>query len=298
MGFLSSLFGSSSESSQESSTQSKSQQEQESKQTGTQATTSSTSSTGTTTGQQTQTGIDVTSTLGVEEQQILSSLIERLGLNQAGGAGADALAAITGVSAEVDPAVLKSLSDRALSFGDQRDRIQADLRAAATQRFQETGARTVAQQQQAIGAGTKFNSASQLIDIEAQRKLGVDLAGLSAATDLQLNQQEESALLAALSGSGIAGATAGASSNAPLQELLQALTISRGTNVVTERSSEQKTAQQTAQESQTQELIETLRELVSKGTASSSSSSKGTKQGTAQESIFGQLVSGFAAVTG
>lgn len=296
MGFLSSLFESSSESSAQSSSQSSATQEQESTQTGTQKGTTTGTKTGTQAGTISGQQTGVVSSLGGPEAELLSNLIQRLGLAQEASAGPAGLAAVSAQSAETDPAILGALSERALTFGEQRERIQADLRAAATQRFQETTARSVSGAQQKIGASGEFNTASQLLDLEAERKLGIDLAGLSASTDLQLNQQEEAALLAALSGSGIAGATAGAGSSAQLNELLQALTLSRGSQVVTKGTTEQQSAQKTTEQSSVEELIETLQTLVSSGSSTQQSSSKGTQQGTSQAPILGQIISAFSGI--
>lgn len=306
MGFLSGLFSSSSESKQESTSQQtttqESQQTQTGKQIGTTTETGKQQVAGTTAGTTIQKQQDIVSQLGSAERDILADLISRLGITQAEGGGADLLAAITQQSAGTDPAVLGALSERALTFGDQRERIQEDLRAAATQRFQDTTERQVSQAQQQIGASGEFNTASRLLDLEAERKLGVDLAGLSAQTDLQLNQQEEAALLAALSGSGIAGATAAAGSSAPLTELLQALQLSRGSQVITERTAEeqqkQTTSQVTTTEQQTQQLIETLQELVASGTSSTKGSGTTTTTGTSQSPILGQILSAFTGVVG
>lgn len=309
MGFLSGFFSGSSSSTQESSGEQSTTQESQSTQTGTQ--TGATTQTGTqrSTGTTTQRQQDVVSQLGASEQKILSDLIAKLAGQQPGslpalGSGKIAAPIVTpeiGLfandvpGATTDPAVLGALSERALGFNEQRERIQADLRAAATQRFQDTTGRAVKQEQQKIGASGEFNSAARLLDLDADRKLGVDLAGLSAQTDLELNQQEEAALLAALSGSGIAGATAQAASSAPLNELLQALSVSRGSQVISERTGEEQRSELSESEQQTNQLIETLQELISSASSNTKSSGTVTTTGTSQAPILGQIISAFKA---
>ena len=229
---------------------------------------------------------------------ILSQLTKALSSGIGGTGGADLLSAVTKQSAEGTPAVLGALLQKALTSTDRSAEIKKAQQEAAIAGFERTGARDVAQAQQQIGAGSEFNTASRLLDQEARAKLGVDLAGLSANTDIALGEQERIDLLAALQGAGVAGESAAGIGEAAIRPLLETLTLARGAETRSTQSLTEASKAQVVTEEEQKQLVDILSQLLTKSTQETDSSGTGTavSTGTQKGSIIGGVTSLISAL--
>lgn len=239
-------------------------QTQDAVKTGSQTTNSQTdaSKTGTQTGTQTST----TNMFDADTLALLATLTQSMGGKVGADGAGDLLAAVTGQATATDPAIVAALAARGLNFGENREQIKGDMAAAATQSFDRTTGRETSQNIAQIGSGKEFNSAARLMDSESAQQLAVSLAGLSAQTDMALNEQEGKALLDAVAGSGAAIGNAGNAAKIPLEQLLAVLTTSKGGTQSTTTANATQTAEQLSQtgkeEKSTEEILKAISEIL------------------------------------